>query len=268
MLNLIKMNLYRVMRTKCMWILLLITAGICVLSIYLGYVDPTVQEFENDGSGVISQDGDSGEDAELLIPGLICGEMQSGYVLIFLSIFVVLYFHGEETSGFIKNLAGRAGLRWQMYLAKYAAVLVFILLGMLVQIVFTTVIAWILVPEAEAGFSILGQSCLYMAVMLVLEAAFAAGAAFLVTLTRNSVISITASILLSGGMGWMVTQLLISRLTWLPEHLAKYQVVYQAGTLFYNSGGSLLAFGAAVGAAWLVVYSVLGGVLTEKRDMI
>lgn len=268
MLNLIKMNLYRVMRTKCTWILLLLTAVICFLSIYLSYVDPNVQEFESGGSGVLSQAGESGEEAEILIPRMICEELQSGYVLIFLSIFVVLYFHGEETSGFIKNLAGRAGLRWQMYLAKYAAVLVFILLGTLVQIVFTTVAARIMVPGAEAGFSILGQTCLYMAVMLVLEAAFAAGAAFLVTLTRNSVISITASILLGGGMGWMITQLLISRLTWLPEHLEKYQVVYQTGTLFYDSGSSLMAFGAAVGAVWLVLYSVLGGVLTEKRDMI
>lgn len=264
MLNLIKMNLYRVVRTKCTWILLLITAAICVLGIYLVYVDPTVQEFES-GKSEVNQ---IQEDGELLILKMICDAMQGNYFLIFLCIFVVLYFHGEETSGFIKNLAGRAGLRWQMYLAKYVAVLFFILLGMLAQIAFTVVTAWILVPGAEAGFSILGDVCLYMTVMLVLEMAFAAGVAFLVTLTRNSVISITASILLSGGMGWMVTQLLISRLIWLPEHLEKYQVAYQANILFYNSGGDLLAFGAAVGAVWFVLYSVLGGVLTEKRDMI
>lgn len=271
MLNLIKMNLYRVARTKCVWILLLSMAALCVLVVYISYVDPNVQEFESGGSGVISQAGESGksgEDTEYLIPKMICESMQSGYVFIFLGIFVVLYFHGEETSGFIKNLAGRTGLRWQMYLAKYAAVLVFVLLGMLVQVVFTAATAWILVPQAQAGFSVWGPTCLYMASMFVLETAFAAGVAFLITLTRNSVISITVSILLGGGMGWMITELLISRVTWLPEHLEKYQVVYQAGTIFYNSSGSLLAFGAAVGAVWLVLYSVLGGVLTEKRDML
>ena len=264
MLNLIKMNLYRVMRTKCVLILLLITAAMCILSVYLEFVDQNVKDFESSRSEISQEE----ESREILVPEVICGEMQGNYFLIFLSIFVVLYFHGEETSGFIKNLAGRSGLRWQMYIAKYAAVLIFILLGMLVQIVFTAVSLFVMVPGAAAGFSILGSACAYMAVMLVLEMAFAAGAAFLVTLTRNSVISIATSIILAGGIGWMITQLLISRFSWLPEHLEEYQVVYHAGTLFYNSSGGLLAFGAAVGAVWLVLYSVLGGILTEKRDMI
>ena len=71
MLNLIKMNLYRVMRTKCVWILLLITAAMCILSVYLEFVDQNVKDFES-SKPEISQEEES---REILVPEVICGEM-------------------------------------------------------------------------------------------------------------------------------------------------------------------------------------------------
>lgn len=285
MLNIIKMNFYRMVRTKSTWNILIILFAFSVLVTFMNFweaKDPKIQEAKNKQEAQAEQQednvtigiqmnplGDSREgQQEPYLLERVCADLSTGIIPLFIAIFAVLFLHGEEKHGFIKNLIGKTKTRWSLYVAKNIVVFAFSGLSLLVYSLGVIISGLFFFPEAAFGFPMLGKTLIYMLVMWMLHGAFGCAAGCLITMTRSTAASITISMFVAMGVIVNLSYYVNKFLPWLKINLMQYQLVSNIQGILYNSPAKALLFAAAVAVVYLVLYNVIGSVWTEKRDVV
>ena len=138
MLNLIRMNLFRMVHTRGVIVVFVLLMGFSVLSGSMSVYDSeemakaieeqkTGAQQENPGL-VVEENGEQigsvgitihtpiEEDGSLSDYIFIyCEELSSGILLLFILIGAVLFFRGDEKCGFLKNIAGQTKHRYNIF---------------------------------------------------------------------------------------------------------------------------------------------------------
>ena len=134
MLNMIRMELYRMVRMKSFWVILIIVGVMNVISVSLNDSitdDPQLQQaieaassekddpMANIGMSISMKRNDDGSYGflEIITPaakGMLCA--------LFIGIFTVIFATADFNSGYIKNYGGAVKHRWHMAIAKGTAV--------------------------------------------------------------------------------------------------------------------------------------------------
>ena len=138
MLNLIRMNLFRMVHTRGVIVVFVLLMGFSVLSGSMSVYDSeemakaieeqkTGAQQENPGL-VVEENGEQigsvgitihtpiEEDGSLSDYIFIyCEELSSGILLLFILIGAVLFFRGDEKCGFLKNIAGHTNHRYNIF---------------------------------------------------------------------------------------------------------------------------------------------------------
>lgn len=209
MLNLIKMELYRLFHSTSAWILFFFTIVAVVFTVVMTKIDVSrvepgikketeqTEEPEVDFAfGIFAETKEEWADGEVRFSELLGSELSSGIFLILVTIFVSVFVHAEQKNGYLKNIAGQLPGRWLLALSKLAAVLVwgvcmFSLLTVAMaaagRVCFGT--AFVL-DSARKLFMVLGGQFL-------LHMAFAALLLFLCTLSGSAALSITVGLLIA-----------------------------------------------------------------------
>lgn len=158
MLNLIRMNLFRMVHTKSAVIVFAILMGMSVISSCMtaddsreilrqmeekqieerqteemqgtpGNVDKDSETYTTDYQSEEEMSGDFGiyVNAPVNNDGTLkdyvyiyCSELSSGLLVLFILIGAVLFFRGDEKNGFIKNIAGQTKHKYNILLSKLA----------------------------------------------------------------------------------------------------------------------------------------------------
>ena len=149
MLNLIKMDLYRMFHSLSTWIIILFTAGMALFCVVMvqGDLDAMAddpayaQEMEQEAASASDGNEDrqiglySESDPEWIEGRIDAGEfissqLQSGLLTLFVVIFAAIFANAEQKNGYVKNIAGQLTNRGTLALSKLAAsaVQVFIML--------------------------------------------------------------------------------------------------------------------------------------------
>lgn len=282
MFNLIRMDLYRMFHTGSTWILIGVISVFAVFSFYMGVVDQRLMEESGEDNNLVIK----GEDEEGMEFGImvntpyhedgseaayleyVCADLQSGILLVFISIFAVVYVNAEEKSGFVKNIAGQFPNRFWIYLSKNIVVAVFVFMAMAAYMVMQIFGFLIWHTGAPFGMNMIGEALRYGIIQWILMSAFAAGLVLITTLIKSTAIGITIGMMISCGFSQIFLGFYYKIFQNTKLHVEDYLITDNIKTIAYSSSMSRLWRALLVGAVFLVVYNVIGSVVMQKRDVV
>lgn len=282
MFNLIRMDLYRLFHTGSTWILIGIISLFAVFSFYMGVVDQRLMEETGQNNNLVIK----GEDEEGMEFGImvntpyhedgseaayleyVCADLQSGILLVFISIFAVIYVNAEEKSGFVKNIAGQFPNRFWMYLSNNVTVALFVFMAMAAYMVMQIFGFLIWHSGAPFGIDMIGEALRYGVIQWILMSAFAAGIVLITTLIKSTAIGITVGMMISCGFSQIFLGFYYKIFQNTKLHVEGYLITNNIKTIAYSSSMSRLWQAVLVGTVFLVVYNIIGSVVMQKRDVV
>lgn len=296
MLNLIRMNLYRMIKTKSLYILLLCSVSFCLLSCYMDrydYIEIQKEETETIAEETLSEDetttGITFEKADEIDPesgsfGIAVqtpdktdgknpvfleyfhAYLASGMLLLFLIIGSALYVNGESKCGFIKNIAGQTRHKSYIYIAKIIAMAIYAAFFILLYGLLHYIGLKLFLPyQLSFGKEHLAQSAKLLLVTFLLYMAFVSAIALLVTLTRSTSAGITIGLLVN--MGFLA--LFIPYLEKLFHvKIQKYLITTNMQQLLLGASSKCIQQSIYVGGIFLLIYLLCGTVYFTKKDVV
>ena len=280
MLNLIKMNLYKLFHQKAFYIVPITTAFICGLMVYTTWIIPRL---ENRSAQLDTETGfhigfvagspdieplpivDSFELTEFMDE--IFG---SGFLIILVSAGAAIAANAERKNGFIKNLAGQIAPRGMLAVTKLPGMLLESFLILMFSIIGCALPGRLLYSDFILGsMSALTKT---LAVQLLLSFALCALILMICTLSGNAAAGIITGIILSAGITSLLYTL-INKMLWnylhVPESfdITRYTLSGHLMSVSSASEPDALGLALAVGAAYLAVCSLGAYVILKKKDI-
>lgn len=269
-MNLVRMNLYRFVRTKAVYVIMLVT----VLSIGLVVLDQKSmsQEAWEAEMELLQQEGISTEDTGMT-PGINFGmtpirtvtEMSESYIgsgmlLVLIGIFAALFSNAERTGGYLKNLNSCSQNRSWIFMAKAVPVVVFAGLN----IVLIPVMSAVFGLDTSDAFS--KEAAYYLLIQWLLHAAFGMFVLTIMEMSRSLVVGMLIGIFSGMGIGVLLLSFLEGFFNgngFFTSHMLVHMV---RAIVVENVTSSLLA-GVLTGIIGFLLYLVLGTYVFKKRDM-
>ena len=288
MINAIKMDLYKMFKSKSTWILL-----ICIIAVSfatVGLMKITINQLKDNPEMVKQmEEASSGDNVNIgvgtktdnieehvggmkysineLISSLINGSMISMLV----AIFCLIFFNSELKTGYIKNLAGQFTRRRYLIFSKLIVAFLFTLFAFAFSLS-----AMILGSKIFLGYIITGGMASLIKVVLtqfILQLSVCTLVLFLVHWFRNTAGSIVASMCIITGFGNLFVMLISKLLTGndiikdKDFSLSKYILTGNISTIGQSSSSKDMLTAVIVAGVFLVI-SVVGSVIAlEKRDI-
>lgn len=301
MLNILNMEFTRLLKSKCTYIILVLTFLISMLNPAMFKLLEIVEEqLVNDVSyseeaediEISAEDEEIMQETEAMEETLFFGEIEwkctdmteanitGCNILLLVTIFAVIFINGELKNGYIKNLTGFAFKRSRLVIANMIIVAIYTIISLLACFIATTAITALLFSNSSMGD--LGEFAKVFGVQILLHLGFAFFVSSLTYFVRSSVMPMIVGISLASGMGALIYQLLSLAVNKIfdPEkdfELTKYTLsgnvlttVSKGNDLALTTGGAssddlIRATIVAIicGAAAVIV----GCIVTEKKDI-
>lgn len=289
MVNLIRSELYRLVKSKCTYILLLILAVFSVLNpfmfkvidsieIDMSQVQAELEAAEEEMSeevldvGYSAYSGDKwfDEEYQITVADFIQENVTGAFVFLFIAIFAALFFNAELRTGYIKNIITKLRCRCNLALANFAAVEVMLLLMFIVNIIVTAAASYILFDDISFGS--VGDLTVYHLVQFLLHSAFVALIQLMVYLTRSTAFSMTTGICISAGLTSVIlvslSKLIIKYLDAPADFsLSNYTISGKIMSVTISTPSGDLIQPIVVGAIWLAAMFSLGCLILKKKDI-
>lgn len=306
MINLIKMDLYRMVHSISTWVMLLVTVGIALFCVAMVNIDledmaenPQYSE-ETSQMGIVSfqievktqdaqeeteetenseeeqqiglyADSDPGWiEGQILAGDLISTQLESGILTLLCVIFAAIFFNGDQRNGFLKNIAGQYPNRGILVISKMTAAAVQILLMEILFAMATGVTAEIIWGEQFVLGSI-PQMLPFLCVQYLLNLGAAGLILLLCTLTRSAAFGMTAGILMIMGILLPVYSVIerafAALLPSLRLNISQYVLEGNIGVAGMEASSDILTRASMVGAVCLVLSVLLAMVIMKKRDI-
>ncbi len=281
MLNLMKMNLYRFFKTRVFYITLLITIiSFGLLSrletdpsseIYEAHVEQQSQNEEH--VGIVATEEIT---AETSLEELYASFTASGFILIMVGVFAIVYTEEERKSGFLKNLLTTRKEKKNIFLTKIPVVFLYTLIMFLGSLLAIRLGSLGRGPGMYAVQSI--SSLISFTVLeVLLHTAFGIAMMAFYEITRNTIIPIMLAIFGSANLHGMLLDMLERKLVSMRPSLAGFMEKYALSrnlivTKANYLGDIEIPFShmnvIIVIMVGLVIYSAMGTLIFTKRDTI
>lgn len=281
MLNLIKMDLYRMFRTKSLYVIWIVLAAALLFTTILcktdyeilNEADAVQQEqvaeltTENINVGMmVTLPTEPGE--KVTVFDIFFGNSQGKFYALFLVIFAVLFSTADISSGYIKNIGGQVQSRGALVISRAIALAVFTIMTLAGVFVFQAVANGIIFGYLEWGDA--RAILLYFATEMVLHYALVLICMTIAVTLKNNVISMVIAVCLTMNVMTIVYGLVnnaIQKMGIQNFQIYEYTITGKLSLLPMNPGGKecLAAFGVAL--AFIVATIVAGSVVFQKRDI-
>ena len=281
MLNIIKMDLYRMLKTKSMYVIWIVLAAILLITTSLCKTDyelltekdamkqeqvtePTVDNI-NVGM-MVTLPTEPGE--KVTVFDIFFANSQGKFYALFLVIFAVLFSTADISSGYIKNIGGQVGNRGSLIFSRSIALSVFTVLTMTGAFLFQTAANCIVFGELEWGNTkailsyFVAELALHYALVLICMA--------IAIILKNNVISMVIAVCLSMNVMTIVYGVInsaIQKIGIQNFQIYKYTITGKLSLLPMNPSGNecLAAFGVAI--VFIVMMISVSSVVFQKRDI-
>ena len=280
MLNIIKLNLYRLFHQKAFYIVPISMGIVCFIMIYLVWLTPRM---ENQAAQITTESGfhiamvSGSPDSELLpitedfnLTEFMDELFGSGILMILISISAAIITNAEQKNGFIKNIAGQISPRGILPLAKLPGMLLECFLIITVAVLSCALSGKLLYANFIPGnLSGLARA---LAGQLLLGFALCSLILMICTLARNAASGIITGIVLATGMISLVYGLL-NKVLWnylhVPESfdITRFSLSSHFMSLTSASGSDALGLALAVGAVYLTACSLGAFMIIKKKDI-
>lgn len=281
MLNIIKMDLYRMLKTKSMYVIwivlaaiLLITTSLCKTDYELStekdamkqeqVTEPTVDNI-NVGM-MVTLPTEPGE--KVTVYDIFFANSQGKLYALLLVIFTVLFSTADISSGYIKNIGGQVGNRGTLISSRAIALAVFTVLTMAGAFLFQAAANGIFFGELEWGNTKAILS--YFVTELALHYALVLICMAIAIILKNNVISMVIAVCLSMNVMTIVYGVInsaIQKIGIQNFQIYKYTITGKLSLLPMNPSGNecLAAFGVAI--VFIVMMISVSSVVFQKRDI-
>ena len=281
MLNIIKMDLYRMFKTKSMYVIwivlaaiLLITTSLCKTDYeLLNEMDAMKQEqvteptVDNINVGMmVTLPTEPGE--KVTVYDIFFANSQGKLYALLLVIFTVLFSTADISSGYIKNIGGQVRNRGTLISSRAIALAVFTVLTMAGAFLFQAAANGIFFGELEWGNTKAILS--YFVTELALHYALVLICMAIAIILKNNVISMVIAVCLSMNVMTIVYGVInsaIQKIGIQNFQIYKYTITGKLSLLPMNPSGNecLAAFGVAI--VFIVMMISVSSVVFQKRDI-
>ena len=281
MLNIIKMDLYRMFKTKSMYVIWIVLAAILLITTSLCKTDyellnekdamkqeqvtePTVDNI-NVGM-MVTLPTEPGE--KVTVFDIFFANSQGKFYALFLVIFAVLFSTADISSGYIKNIGGQVGNRGSLIFSRSIALSVFTVLTMTGAFLFQAAANCIVFGELEWGNTKAILS--YFVTELALHYALVLICMAIAIILKNNVISMVIAVCLTMNVMTIVYGVVnsaIQKIGIQNFQIYKYTITGKLSLLPMNPSGNecLAAFGVAM--VFIVIMISVSSVVFQKRDI-
>ena len=281
MLNMIKMDLYRMFRTKSLYVIWIVLAAILLITTSLCKTDyelltekdamkqeqvtePTVDNI-NVGM-MVTLPTEPGE--KVTVYDIFFANSQGKLYALLLVIFTVLFSTADISSGYIKNIGGQVGNRGSLIFSRSIALSVFTVLTMTGAFLFQAAANCIVFGELEWGNTkailsyFVAELALHYALVLICMA--------IAIILKNNVISMVIAVCLTMNVMTIVYGVVnsaIQKIGIQNFQIYKYTITGKLSLLPMNPSGNecLAAFGVAM--VFIVIMISVSSVVFQKRDI-
>ena len=281
MLNIIKMDLYRMLKTKSMYVIWIVLAAILLITTSLCKTDyelltekdamkqeqvtePTVDNI-NVGM-MVTLPTEPGE--KVTVYDIFFANSQGKLYALLLVIFTVLFSTADISSGYIKNIGGQVRNRGTLILSRAIALAVFTVLTMAGAFLFQAAANGIFFGELEWGNTKAILS--YFVTELALHYALVLICMAIAIILKNNVISMVIAVCLTMNVMTIVYGVVnsaIQKIGIQNFQIYKYTITGKLSLLPMNPSGNecLAAFGVAI--VFIVMMISVSSVVFQKRDI-
>ena len=281
MLNIIKMDLYRMLKTKSMYVIWIVLAAILLITTSLCKTDyelltekdamkqeqvtePTVDNL-NVGM-MVTLPTEPGK--KVTVYDIFFANSQGKLYALLLVIFTVLFSTADISSGYIKNIGDQVRNRGTLIFSRAIALAVFTVLTMAGAFLFQAAANGIVFGELEWGNTKAILS--YFVTELALHYALVLICMAIAIILKNNVISMVIAVCLSMNVMTIVYGVInsaIQKIGIQNFQIYKYTITGKLSLLPMNPSGNecLAAFGVAI--VFIVMMISVSSVVFQKRDI-
>lgn len=283
MLNMIRMELYRMFKTKSLYVIWLVLAAGILFTTGLSademktYTMEEKQEMYEYATGQQKSDTvNLGMDVTVPTkPGdtvsvfdLFYGNIKGKFLALFMVIFAVLYSTADMTSGFVKNIAGQVRDRRGLVFAKGVSLFVYTVLTMLIFTGIQTISNAIFFDELV--FGPVKEFLQYAGIQTLLHFALLIIVMCIAIVLRNNVISMMLSVCLCMNVlviFYSFLDNLIAKAHIKNFHVLEYTVTGNISFLETNVTAKMAVTALAVSIAFVIVMIEVCSTVFKKRDI-
>ena len=283
MLNMIRMELYRMFKTKSLYVIWLVLAAGILFTTGLSademktYTMEEKQEMYEYATGQQKSDTvNLGMDVTVPTkPGdtvsvfdLFYGNIKGKFLALFMVIFAVLYSTADMTSGFIKNIAGQVRDRRGLVFAKGVSLFVYTVLTMLIFTGIQTISNALFFDELV--FGPVKEFLQYAGIQTLLHFALLIIVMCIAIVLRNNVISMMLSVCLCMNVlviFYSFLDNLIAKAHIKNFHVLEYTVTGNISFLETNVTAKMAVTALAVSIEFVIVMIEVCSTVFKKRDI-
>ena len=281
MLNILKMDFYRMIHTKSLYVIGIILTGMLLFTTYLNASEwenmqdnPSQQEqmaeivsddTVNIGMSVILPTEPGGK---VTVFDQIYSNMQAKFYALFMVLFAVLFSTADVTSGYVKNIAGQVKDRSYLVVSKAVVLIGYTIMSM----------AGIILVQAVAnrlfyGYLVWGNAkdfAGYIGMQILLHSALVVTVMTIAILLKNNVWSIVIAVCLCMNLGMVLyngIDKLLHEMGLKDFQLSKYTPTGNISLLPMQPGEKGYVTALLVGLIFLIIMPVLSGYVFKKRDI-
>ena len=283
MLNAVRMDLYRMLHTRSLYVIWIVMAALILFTTSLSKTDYEDTEIQTENHQFYEAQEENGEGAvtigmQVILPtapgekvtlsDILYANIQGKFVAVFLAVLAVLFSSADLNSGYLKNIGGQINGRWKLIVSKIAALGIYVLLTFGVFVIVQAVSNQIIFGYLKLGIT---QEFLgYLGVQLLLHFALSLICMAAAVILRSSVFSMIIAVCLC--MNMLVTfysaiDNLIHDLGFENFRLLEHTVTGQLSMLTMRPSMADELYAAGVAAAFILVCGVLTGLVFTKRDI-
>lgn len=268
MLNMLRMDLRRMFRSKMFYIAFLcLTAGILIMIITLRTItDPELRKQAVDAGMTVTttNDSDFDEIRQMSETEALCATIYSGgFFFVALYVVAVLFVCSDFSSGFAKNIFSYNGGRWRYFAGKMICMLavcaVWIAGSILMFRVICRISGMYFAPDEPGAYAA------FFLGYLLIGAAYMAQGIFISVMLRSGGAGIAAAIVVAGGLLVVMVESLLGNWGLSFMEMTLYGCV-QGMTEYLVQGASFMK-SAAVAGIWLAIWSAASFWPLYKKDI-
>jgi len=271
MINVVKMDLYRMRHSKYLMVVLLgIVAIIAAASQVMSALLADSDSFADAASSLaisFPEVYDTAAYGALGVPFIytLLEEVTSQMFVLFLVIGLTIFVAAERKDGFVKNIYGQVKHRYYGYVGKMVVTAVYTFLMFMVYAVVDYVASVVrygsdMVLIGNAGAMIWAKLLVALFITFVFTGLFVS----LTDIMRNAAIPMIIGIILSMGVEGLVAKLDLV----LGTKISDYLLLNNLGMIRDTDSVTKLLGITGLGLAFLAVYSFADIVITSKRDLV
>lgn len=281
MFNLIRMNLYRMVRSTSFWGVIIIMTVTCAFSgcwqvfslegntYGIGYEDSSI------GMELLFRLPECTWEANPSFPEIFSSDLSSGILLVFLSVACAIFYGEEIKSGFLKNIIGQTKNKTDIFWAEFITTIFLALFMMLFWGIVKLIVLKLLLPKGYVmPFVSECQTALPFLLVgnFILHLAYAGGIVLITMLSKSAVVGSIIGIFSALGLpGAILGMMGESYKVELVKYLVTTNVHHMRVATIFNEwiGYSVndIYFALGTGVVFFILYEVLGAVYFTRKDV-